>query len=101
MLAGLSMEEKRKDLSEAIVYVLASWPELDRQVFTKSHYQGQSADSISNSEGLSVPEVRMILDLCNRKLRQSLSEYRKGVFDRWSSPDDADEEMAPRSDYLH
>jgi DNA-directed RNA polymerase specialized sigma24 family protein len=100
MLAGLSMERERKDLSEAIVDVLESWPELDRQVFTKSHYQGESADSISNSEGLSVPEVRTILDLCNRKLRQSLSDYRRGAFNRWSSSDHGDQEMAP-SDYLH
>ena len=94
------MERERKDLSEAIVDVLESWPELDRQVFTKSHYEGQSADSISNSEGLSVSEVRMILDLCNRKLRQSLSEYRRGAWNRWPSSDQGDEEMTS-SDYLH
>ena len=93
------MERDRKDLSQAIVEVLESWPELDRQVFTKSHYQGQSADSISNSEGLSVPEVRMILDLCNRKLRKSLAEYRRSALNRWSSLDHEDDEMAP-SDYL-
>ena len=93
------MERDRKDLSEAILDVLESWPELDRQVFTKSHYQGKSADSISNSEGLSVPEVRMILDLCNRKLRQSLTEYSRGALNRWSSTDHDNEGMAPR-DYL-
>jgi DNA-directed RNA polymerase specialized sigma24 family protein len=99
MSAGLAMEHDRKDLSDAILGALESWPERDRQVFTKSHYQGQSADSISNSEGLSVSEVRAILDLCNKRLRQSLTGFRRSALSRWSSSDHDDEELTP-SDYL-
>jgi DNA-directed RNA polymerase specialized sigma24 family protein len=99
MSAGVSMERNRKDLSEAIMDVLESWPELDRQVFTKSHYRGESAESISSSEGLSVSEVRMILDLCNRRLRQSLTGFRRGALNQLPCSDRCDGKLAP-TDYL-
>ncbi len=69
------MERTRNGLSEAIVNVLASWPQVERQVFTKSHYRGESAERISATLGLSVAEVRSILEQCNRRLRQSLKGF--------------------------
>ena len=99
MSAGVSMERNRKDLSEAIVDVLESWPELDRQVFTRSHYRGESTESISSSEGLSVSEVRMILDLCNRRLRQSLTVFRTGAMNQLPSVDRCSGKLAA-TDYL-
>lgn len=75
--ASRVMERNRKELSDAIIGVLESWPTEHRRVFAQSHYLGESAESISGSLGLSVPEVRFILDLCNQKLRKSLREYRK------------------------
>lgn len=71
------MERTRNGLSEAIVDVLGSWPAVERQIFTQSHYFGKTPESISNTLGLSVSEVRLILEQCNRRLRQSLKAFRR------------------------
>ncbi len=75
------MERTRNGLSEAILNVLRSWPLLERQVFTESHYRGESPERISISLGLSVSEVRSILEQCNRRLRQSLKAFRRSDLD--------------------
>ena len=49
---------------------------MHRRIFTQSHYYGETAEDISKSMGLSVPEVRLILEQCNRTLRQSLKDFR-------------------------
>jgi hypothetical protein len=85
--AGLIMERTRIGLSEAIVNILRSWPARHRQIFTQSHYCGETAESISNSVGLSVPEVHLILEQCNRMLRQSLKDFRRGTLISLRSPD--------------
>ncbi len=87
------MERTRYGLSEAIVNVLESWPELERRVFTQSHYRGDSVEVISLSVGLSVSEVRSILEQCNRRLRQSLMAF-------WRSSVDSPRPAAKRNPEL-
>lgn len=72
---GLELEHNRELLSQAIVDVLRSWPELQRRVFEQAHYQGRSAEMISGSIGLSAADVRTILESCDRKLRLALRGF--------------------------
>ncbi len=73
----LELEHNRQLLSHAIVDVLASWSELHRRVFIMAHYQGRSLERISSCLGLSVADVRRILDDCDRDLRASLRTFRE------------------------
>jgi DNA-directed RNA polymerase specialized sigma24 family protein len=66
----------RNGLSEVILGELDSWPELHRQIFVQSHYRGQSLEQVSHSCGMRVPEVRLILSQCERRLREALREFR-------------------------
>jgi DNA-directed RNA polymerase specialized sigma24 family protein len=72
----LEMEHNRELLSQAIVDILRSWPELHRSVFVQAHYQGRPIEKISGYLGLSAPDVHRILDGCERKLRSALRNYR-------------------------
>lgn len=72
------MEKTRELLSERIMEVLRSWPELNRRVFVRSHYQGESVEDISVSLGLNAIQVRQILENCDRKLRAALKSFRIG-----------------------
>jgi len=93
------MERNRNGLSEAIVNVLESWPLVDRQVFTQSHYGGVPAERISASLGLSVAEVRSILEKCNGRLRQSLKGFLRSGLNSLHSSEEGDRKAA-RYDYL-
>ncbi len=97
--AGLVMEGTRNGLSEAILNVLRSWPTLHRQVFTQSHYYGESAESISCSLGLSVADVRSILEQCNWKLQLALKAFRRGGLNALRSADGCNPGLAT-NDYL-
>jgi DNA-directed RNA polymerase specialized sigma24 family protein len=70
------LERNRELLSQAIMDVLKSWPELHRRVFEQAHYQGNSVEKISGSLGLSATDVRLILESCDRKLRSALRSFR-------------------------
>lgn len=72
----LRLESNRELLSEAIVEVLASWPELDRQLFAQAHYAGRTVDQIAQSFNLEVREVRRILEDCESRLRIALKSFR-------------------------
>ena len=74
--ASFESERNRELLSQTIVGVLKSWPEHCRKVFEQSHYQGRSVEMISTSLGLSVMDVRMILENCDRRLRSALHDFR-------------------------
>ncbi len=73
----LDMEHNRELLSQAIVDVLTSWPELHRMIFVMAHYQGRSIERISGCLGISIADVRRILDGCDRDLRVSLRNFRE------------------------
>ena len=75
--ASLKLERIRNGLSELILSELESWQDLHRQVFIQSHYRGQSVEQMSNSFGLCSSEVRMILQQCDRRLRQALKAFRE------------------------
>lgn len=77
--AHLELEGNRELLSHAIVDILRSWPELHRRVFEQAHYQGRSAENISSSLGLSIADVRLILESCDRRLRSALRDFRGDV----------------------
>lgn len=72
------LERNRELLSQAIMDVLKSWPELHRRVFEQAHYQGDSVQKISGSLGLSATDVSTILESCDRKLRWALRSFRGG-----------------------
>lgn len=71
-------DRTRELLCEKIVDVLRSWPEVHRRIFVHSHYRGESPEEISASLGLKTPEVRQILENCDRKLRVALKSFRFG-----------------------
>ncbi len=72
---SMELERNRELLSQAIVDVLMSWPEIQRRVFEQAHYQGRSVEEISGSLGLSATNVRMILENCDRRLRAALRDF--------------------------
>ena len=75
------MDRSRELLSQAILDVLGSWPELDRRVFVQAHYQGRPIENISGCLGLSTAEVRRILETCERKLLSALRDFRNAAGD--------------------
>ncbi len=89
------MERTRNGLSDAIVNVLESWPGVDRQVFTRSHYRGESVERISDTLGLSVSEVRSILEQCGRRLRQALKSFRRSGPDSVNRAELGNTDLAP------
>jgi len=67
----------RNGLSEVILGELDSWPDLHRHIFVQSHYRGQSLEQVSRSFGMGVSEVRLILNQCERRLRDALRAFRE------------------------
>ena len=63
-------------LFNEILFVLRQWPELDRTVFSQSHYSGQSPEDISRSLHLDVAEVGTILRQCEFRLNAALRDFR-------------------------
>jgi DNA-directed RNA polymerase specialized sigma24 family protein len=73
----VSFKMKREDLFQEILDQLRQWTELDRQIFTLVHYQGQSLEAISSAFEMDLREVSRILKKCDRQLQISLRKYRK------------------------
>jgi DNA-directed RNA polymerase specialized sigma24 family protein len=74
----VSEKMKREDLFQRILDTLQEWPNLDQQIFTQAHYQGQSIETISRSINLDVREVRLILQFRDRELYTALRKFREG-----------------------
>ena len=68
---------EREDLCQDIIDIFRQWPDLERRIFYKTHYYGQSLETISCSFKLDVEEVSMILEKCDRLLHTSLRKFRK------------------------
>jgi DNA-directed RNA polymerase specialized sigma24 family protein len=81
-VVALGLERTRELLSEAIVEVLRSWPELHRCVFVQSHYRGESVEQLSNSLHIDASEIRIILEHCDRMLRAALKGFRDDAHER-------------------
>jgi DNA-directed RNA polymerase specialized sigma24 family protein len=71
MLAGIEIT-KRESLTQEILCALGQWPEIERNVFSRSHYQGQTVEAISRSLQMDVEEIHRILQHCDRRLHASL-----------------------------
>ena len=69
---------KRDELLRGIFGALRQWSELERNVFARAHYHGQSLETISHSLKLDMKEVTAILRQCDRRLYSSLREFRQG-----------------------
>jgi DNA-directed RNA polymerase specialized sigma24 family protein len=77
-MPAILMKTKRENLLQEIFGVLRQWPQLDRRVFSQAHYHGQSAEAISRALQLEVEEVQQILKQCDRRLYDSLKNFRNG-----------------------
>jgi DNA-directed RNA polymerase specialized sigma24 family protein len=80
--AALGLERNRELLSEAIVDVLRSWPDLHRRIFIQSHYRGETIEQVSSSLNVDTSDVRVILDHCDRLLRTALKGFRDSAPER-------------------
>ena len=74
------------DLLRGIFNALGQWSELERDIFSRAHYRGQSLKSIAQSLGMDTPRVDAILKECDRRLYNSLSKYRRSGWGRGSRP---------------
>ena len=75
----------RDDLLREICCALSQWSELERNVFARAHYHGQSLDLIAQSLGLDLKKVDAILKVCDCRLYSFLREFRKGGCTKKSS----------------
>jgi DNA-directed RNA polymerase specialized sigma24 family protein len=75
---------KRENLFQLIFNALNRWPELERCIFSRAHYKGQSVKAIAHSLQLDVEEVSTILRRCERRLYASLNSSRKSDYERLS-----------------
>jgi DNA-directed RNA polymerase specialized sigma24 family protein len=79
IMSAVILKGKREDLFREISNVLQKWPDRERRIFARAHYQGQSPESISHSLELDVNEVSSILKKCDRELLDSLRGFREGT----------------------
>jgi hypothetical protein len=73
---------KPDNLFQSIFNTLNRWSELERGIFSRAHYNGQSVKAIANSLRLDVEEVSTILSRCDRRLYASLDSVRKSDCER-------------------
>ena len=76
-MPAVTVKIDREILSREIFGALRQWSELERNVFTRVHYHGQSLKVVARSLKLSAEEVKAILRQCDRRLYSSLREFRK------------------------
>jgi len=73
---------KRENLVQSIFNAVNRWPELERSIFSRAHYKGQSVKAIAHSLQLDVEEVSAILRRCDRRLYASLGSFRQSDCER-------------------
>jgi DNA-directed RNA polymerase specialized sigma24 family protein len=71
--AGTNRETLLQEINNAFL----QWSELERNIFSRAHYHGQSPEAISRSLQLDLAEVSTILTRCERQLHGSLRSFRK------------------------
>ncbi len=79
-MPAVTAKTKRENLFQEISNVLRQWPELERRIFSLAHFRGQSPEAISRSFQLDVEEVSGILKQCERRLHDSLRNFRKSGY---------------------
>jgi len=75
--AAVTTHDNRELLSQRILEILDSWPEIHRQIFIRAHYWGDTPDMISGAMGLVPAKVQTILDQCERWLYAELRPLRR------------------------
>ena len=75
---------RRENLFQEILAIIRQWPELDRRIFSKAHYEGHSAEAISLLLQMDIQEVRAILQRCDSRLHASLGAPPSGNFRKTS-----------------
>jgi hypothetical protein len=68
---------KSDELLQEIFNALGQWSDLERDVFVRAHYHGQSMDDIARSLGSDIKQVNAILKKCDSRLYTSLKAFRK------------------------
>ena len=96
-MPAVAAKIKRDELLREIFGALEQWTELERNIFARAHYHGQSLEAISHSLKLNVGEVKTILRQCDRRLYTYLREFRKGGCEKPSHIHAETAEMAARS----
>jgi len=96
-MPAVAAKIKRDELLREIFGALEQWTELERNVFARAHYHGQSLETISHSLKLNELEVKAILRQCDRRLYISLREFRKGSCENHARIHAETAEMAARS----
>ena len=86
----LEIRNVRDNLSQAIVEVVSSWPASHRRLFTAVHYAGSRIDEAGRASGIDPSEAAGVLELCERRLREALREFRRDDL-----PDKRGESSAP------
>jgi RNA polymerase sigma factor (sigma-70 family) len=74
------VREGREKLSRAIIEILDSWPEQDREIFKRAHYDGFSLEEIAEASDLEASAVQGILQDCDQRLREALRPFRLEPF---------------------
>jgi hypothetical protein len=77
VMSAVTAKIYREKLFWVIFDILRQWSELERSVFARVHYHGQSPKTIALSLELDVADVRAILRQCEHRLYASLREFRK------------------------
>jgi hypothetical protein len=77
-MSGNMSNSDRDSLFHKIRNTLLEWPELERRVFSQSHYEGQSPEAISRSLQLDVDKVSEILKECDRRINILVRSFRTG-----------------------
>ncbi len=68
-------EPKREELFDRIIQALAEMPDLLRQTFILSHYQGLSPDEIATKVAVKKQDVPFLLRRADRLLYQKLRPF--------------------------
>ena len=76
-MSAIITKIKREDLLQEIIKILNQWSDIDRKIFTRSHYLGQSLETIALSFKLDMKQVTTILKQCDDRLRTSLKRFRE------------------------
>jgi DNA-directed RNA polymerase specialized sigma24 family protein len=75
-MRSLEFQTERDRLSQAILDLVGSLPELHRRIFAAVHYDGMGIEEAGRTAGLDTVEAACILAHCERRLRVALRAFR-------------------------
>jgi len=77
IVTSLEVQTDRDRLSQAILDVVSSLPELHRRIFTAVHYEGRSVEQAGRASAIGTVEAACILAQCEHRLRAALRAFRR------------------------